>query len=1234
MFPTNTEQRLQHLSTRNLAELLELTRAHWEERKRRRTQGTDGSSQHLISEQPNVRDAEHLTPPRCEPVASKEVSGSDLYQIDVGAVDVDLIAEVQEAVSDVSGFICGLLTYKLRIRLQSSRSVDLPVANRKPKRPKSIPARYAQESPEPSVQTPAEEGEVRDRAADTAAFYIPATILESLREVREQTVKISDANVFGVKKRYTFYTSAGEEGRKGANAADSAASSRPSTHLQSSANQVHVSFGPFENKSGFLLAEWYWNSTQKSFGDFQKLVSIFRDPDFRIIDSVKVNWKSAFKSLGANRDDLRDEDAMWIEDDGWRVTEITIDIPFHSQTKDPGTKSYIVGNFRHRALLSVIKEKLTSQHDPHLFHYYPYEDKWKPNAFSAESTLYGELYTSRAFREAHEDLQRQPSTSRNKGLERVIVALMFWSDATQLTSFGGAGLWPCYLFFGNESKYRRAQPSERLGHQVAYFMKLPDHLNDHLKDRNGGKLPTDALFAYCARELFHKQWSVLLDSEFSAAVKEGIVLRCPDGKERCFYPRIFTYAADYPEKTLVAGIRNNGGHPCHRCLVKKEDIYRLGSPSDTARSKAARQPDQQKATILQARTEIEKGYAVNSSTFEESLKALSLVPIESAFETSLSFDITEALVVDVLHEFEIGVWKRLYIHLMRLLHAFSSGEGVTLTAELDSRYRATPSFGRDTIRKFPLNASQMRRKAARDFENLLQCAIPAFESLIPEPHNSILMKLLYLCGQWHALAKLRLHTDSTLLLLEYTTACLGSQMRIFDRTTCSPTPTKELEKEAEARARRDIKKSKGKGSASRRPAQLGIYTIKFHFLGDYASIIRQFGTTDSFSTQIGELYHRIPKSWYARTDRKDYETQLSQTERRQARLSQIRAGLHAVPIENVNPLGEPSPFSERYSIGTNQNCSLRLDSFGEDVSKLKRHLLPRILQKMGCSLDSVGRNAWQHVVLHEQRLYSHKLMRMAYTTYDTTQGEDVVHVDTPQCNVMLLNRDYTLQDSNIQSPYLYAKVEGIFHANVSLIGILPASGSHHQRWHRLDFVYVNWWRFLRSESEFAMDRVEPALGPDARAFIDPNDILRGIHLIPQFAGKRHKPGALPPNDDMPREEQRDVHYINRHVFHTTDRIRSCLLRFVTRFADRDTFMRFQYGMSVGHTYMHESHFPSAVIPSIPTNFDWCLDIPSNGGDNDDGEEEMGWSGGIGYERQGGLEDMDDRELAVYQEMYD
>lgn len=111
------------------------------------------------------------------------------------------------------------------------------------------------------------------------------------------------------------------------------------------------------------------------------------------------------------------------------------------------------------------------------------------------------------------------------------------------------------------------------------------------------------------------------------------------------------------------------------------------------------------------------------------------------------------------------------------------------------------------------------------------------------------MTLLYICAQWHALAKLRLHNDFTLDLLEYTTIRLGAHMRTFDRDTCSAISTKELQKEAEARARKEGN-GKPKGTTSRKPASLGVFTIKFHFLGDYVSSIRKRGTCDSYSTEI------------------------------------------------------------------------------------------------------------------------------------------------------------------------------------------------------------------------------------------------------------------------------------------------------------------------------------------------------------------------------------------------
>src|SRR6267378_4152421 len=62
---------------------------------------------------------------------------------------------------------------------------------------------------------------------------------------------------------------------------------------------------------------------------------------------------------------------------------------------------------------------------------------------------------------------------------------------------------------------------------------------------------------------------------------------------------------------------------------------------------------------------------------------------------------------------------------------------------------------------------------------LRQCAIPVFEGLLPSHHNEIVMTLLYRLAEWHALAKLRMHTDPTLDFLDSITSILGRELRRF-----------------------------------------------------------------------------------------------------------------------------------------------------------------------------------------------------------------------------------------------------------------------------------------------------------------------------------------------------------------------------------------------------------------------------------------------------------------------
>jgi hypothetical protein len=246
--------------------------------------------------------------------------------------------------------------------------------------------------------------------------------------------------------------------------------SPPSSADKSS--QQPSSLYPFPNKSSFLLGNWYWNGgVQKSQESFKELIDIVGDPSFQPDHVRHTKWTGINAKLGSSDAD-GDAEGEWLDADaGWRKTRVEITVPFHSRMKTPGSQQYVGADLYHRSLVEVITERISDPHTGAQFHLEPYELLWKRSDLHREVNIHGELYTSEAFREAHQALQDSPPEP-NCDLPRVVVALMFWSDATHLTQFGNSQLWPSYLFIGNESKYRRCKPSCNLCSHVAYFQKV------------------------------------------------------------------------------------------------------------------------------------------------------------------------------------------------------------------------------------------------------------------------------------------------------------------------------------------------------------------------------------------------------------------------------------------------------------------------------------------------------------------------------------------------------------------------------------------------------------------------------------------------------------------------------------------------------------------------------------------------------------------------------------------
>lgn len=228
-------------------------------------------------------------------------------------------------------------------------------------------------------------------------------------------------------------------------------------------------YHPYPNQSSLQLGQWYWNrGSQKSQTSFRELLHIIGDESFRPEDVRGTNWKAVDRQLGGKTFTDREE---WVDEDGedkeWHKTAVRFSVPIHSRCLNPGPLDYST-TFYHRSIISVIQEKLTDPSHHRLFHHEPYELRWHPPHKDQENRVYGDLFTSDAFLQAHHKLQDSPPEP-NCELPRIVVALMFSSDSTQLSNFGSAKLWPLYMYFGNESKYARSQPSNGLCTHVAYF---------------------------------------------------------------------------------------------------------------------------------------------------------------------------------------------------------------------------------------------------------------------------------------------------------------------------------------------------------------------------------------------------------------------------------------------------------------------------------------------------------------------------------------------------------------------------------------------------------------------------------------------------------------------------------------------------------------------------------------------------------------------------------------------
>ncbi|KAJ7131818.1 hypothetical protein C8R43DRAFT_1133491 [Mycena crocata] len=942
---------------------------------------------------------------------------------------------------------------------------------------------------------------------------------------------------------------------------------------------------PWANMSIYRLMQWAnTGSNSKSEGEVTRLAQdVISAPDFDPTDLAGFNahrenrvFDDAEKAAKANGE-------PWMRD-GWKEASVEIELP--DGVKNAPPRKFTVPGLHYRPIVEVIKAAF-AEVTALQFHLTPFK-RYRTSASGTEERIYDEVYGSDAWLEAHDNLQK---SKREQGckLERVIAGLMWWSDSTHLANFGTAKAWPLYLYFANLSKYVRARPTSGACHHVAYFPSLPDSINDFIATFVKGKTRKASLLTHCRRELMHQVWRLMLDDEFLHAYQHGIIIQCVDGVKRRVYPRIFTYSADYPEKVLLATIRDKGYCPCPRCLITKQNFDKMGLFYDLRnRVNLARTYFWNK--VKAARSAIYNlGLAFNNVRVDAVLQEFSLIPtIDASYGGAVTnrlgpfgFDLHPMLVVDHLHEWSIGVWKATFAHIIRVLYAaMPSGD---LVNKLNHRFRQIPSFGRGTVRRFCSNASEMKKLAGHNYDNLLVNIIPCVEGLLPEPFNSRLLTTLFRMSEWNALAKLRMHTETTLSYFATTTTAIGRQLRSFAATTQAEYKTVELPGETATRARRGARKKANAAAANPtappppppppsppRGKFLNLLTYKFHALGDYVRTIRWFGTADSFSTQIGELAHKFVKLLYGRTNKNNATRQMVRLERRTTRLRRAAQAAKSPRNRSRGQTFSDNDSSSYAGLDVHHQISkLRKDpvhifkfahDHGDDpakkrfVPKLKDHLLSRLLNRDFDGDEAEYTEEQRNTVrICQHKIFPVQTMRVNFTTYDMRRDQDIINPRTHP-NVMVLSPE-TAANSH---PFWYARVLGIFHLEVIHTGSESRNGSAQH----MEFLWVRWYGTEPGyRSGFKAARL-PKIGfvPDsdeyAFGFLDPSLVLRGCHIVPAFAAGRTSSllSLAPGQTSSARPVGEDDDWENFYVI---------------IWVDRDMFMRY-LGDAPGHLAHRES----------------------------------------------------------------
>ncbi|CAK5267890.1 unnamed protein product [Mycena citricolor] len=210
---------------------------------------------------------------------------------------------------------------------------------------------------------------------------------------------------------------------------------------------VEAAPGPIANRSLRALWGWFNNSSiKKTKQQFNELIDVITHQDFEAAELVGTSAAQADKEAD------QEAQGCLLFLANMKTASVTITVP--SGLPDVPSRSFAIPGLQFRSLTSVIKAAFADPISAH-FHFSPFK------LYHNNMRVYTEVYNSDAFIEEHDKIQRMgelPPDEPDCKLEKVIAAMMQWSDSTHLTNFGIAKLWPIYVLFRNLSKYMQSKP--------------------------------------------------------------------------------------------------------------------------------------------------------------------------------------------------------------------------------------------------------------------------------------------------------------------------------------------------------------------------------------------------------------------------------------------------------------------------------------------------------------------------------------------------------------------------------------------------------------------------------------------------------------------------------------------------------------------------------------------------------------------------------------------------------